>query len=100
MLEQLTPILTSTASAVFLAVVVFLFKLPGVLKKNTEAVEKLTGCVAELTDMVHMNEKRHDVADRLLSDVLHHPIDTEQISKDFSKYPPAHIFHKPKRRDS
>jgi hypothetical protein len=74
--------------------ILYLFRVPGNIRKNSESnkalIEALQGVNQNLTLLNHEIldlKNRNMVTDRILSDIAQKPIDTLQISKDWSKYP-------------
>jgi hypothetical protein len=74
------------AASVF---ILFWCKLPQTLTRLTENVEHLGKSLGVLNESVESLEKRMQVTDRIFSDILARPIDTDIISKDGTKYPPG-----------
>lgn len=102
-LPLLTPILTGCV----LAAIIWAFKLPALLKDNTDAIRGLTAKVEDLfneLDGVHKKIDHHSsqlsVQNKMWSDLLETPIDTGRIATDFEHYPSSAVFSRIKRRDA
>lgn len=95
----MTAALITVVGPTLIAVLVWFIKLPTVISKNTEAVNELSAAIKKLSskmdDQNHRldeHETRHDIAQKLFSDILDHPVDT----KSLDKYPPTSLFRKPR----
>jgi hypothetical protein len=76
--------------------IIWIFKIPARLSENSEATKNLTKATTELNSTIsglatslERLERRVDVTDRLLSDIVGHPIDSGVIAEDRTKYPPV-----------
>lgn len=97
-------LLSPIASGVVLALIVWGFKLPHLLRDNTEAIKKLTDKVdVIIKDIEHaqveiqISHRRHDVVQQVLSDVIGEAIDTKKIADDYKFYPQIKIKRNSKR---
>lgn len=100
--ELISPIV----SALILAAILYWFKLPQLLRDNTEAIKRLTEKVTDLFSDVQSahnkiaeHQRRHEISQKLFSDILQHPVDTLHSSMDFDKYPPTRVFDKFRPKD-
>jgi len=105
--DMLVATLSPIISGIVLAIIIYWFKIPYLLKENTSAINLLTIRMQEIVmniDLAHrkldLHEKQLGISQRLFSDILDHPIDTAKIAEDASQYPHNHIFRSVKRRDS
>ena len=101
-LPFITPIMTGCV----LAAIIWVFKLPALLKDNTDAIRELTSKVEDLfneLDGVHRKLDHHtsqlSVQNKLWSDLLEVPVDTGKIAHDFEHYPHSIIFNRVRKRD-
>lgn len=81
-------------AGVILSIVLWAWKLPRFLTSQQKAnedliriVNSLEKVVIELTNLVRLNTDRHEVHDRIISDIIEEPYDSDAIAKDGTKYP-------------
>lgn len=94
-------LLSPVLSALMISAILWLFKIPKTLLETSKTIEILTTRLSDLTISVQMLvhscdrlEKRMDITDRVISDMIQQSYDSKIISEDKSKYPQV------KKRDS
>ena len=107
MLTLIMPVIGPIVSSLVIAAILWFFKLPQAIKENTKAIQDLTLIVQRLSsdvELTHLrldeNERRHDITQQIISDIIDENIDTRSISKEFSKYPTLQNFRARFRRES
>lgn len=100
-------ILSHSISGIVIAFVLWASKLPQRLKENTDAVSNLTTKVNEIHEevlkaksQIDLNQKRHDITQKIISDIIDENIDTRKIIDDYQSYPHFRNFHLKPRRES
>lgn len=93
-MQVLIPLVGPVVANLLIVVILYLFKIPALIRSISNNIESLsanmktlTASVNQLREAVDHIHLRQSVSDRILSDITNRPIDTEIISKDGSKYP-------------
>lgn len=87
-------ILAPIAANLLLIAVLYFFKVPKLfqtladgLQTLTESVSSLKSAVEVLNQSCQSLQRRAEVTDRILSDIIGQPLDSEVVAKDGTKYP-------------